>query len=192
VKLKVKKMSDYEILVEKAKKFHGGLCPGIVMGTRMTIAAMKELGLDPKEKSRDLIVYVEIDRCMTDAVQAITGCSLGHRSLKYVDYGKFAATFINMKTGKAVRVSSVEDRSKDPENQTMEEAIEKLSTIPEEELLKLEEVQMEVPENDIPGFPKQKAVCSKCGERIMDGRDITVDGEVLCKACANDPYYKSI
>lgn len=185
-------MSDYEILVEKAKKFHGGLCPGIVMGTRMTIAAMKELGLDPKEKSRDLIVYVEIDRCMTDAVQAITGCSLGHRSLKYVDYGKFAATFINMKTGKAVRVSSVEDRSKDPENQTMEEAIEKLSTMPEEELLKLEEVQMEVPENDIPGFPKQKAVCSKCGERIMDGRDITVDGEVLCKACANDAYYNSL
>lgn len=86
-------------------------------------------------------MYVEIDRCMTDAVQAITGCSLGHRSLKYVDYGKFAATFINMKTGKAVRVSSVEDRSKDPENQTMEEAIEKLSTMPEEELLKLEEVQ---------------------------------------------------
>mgnify|MGYP000958283300 FL=1 len=185
-------MSDYEILVENAKKFHGGLCPGIVMGTRMTIAAMKELGLDPKERSRDLIVYVEIDRCMTDAVQAITGCSLGHRSLKYVDYGKFAATFINMKTGKAVRVSSVEDRSKDPEDQTMEEAIEKLATMPEEELLKLEEVQMEVPENDIPGFPKQKAVCSKCGERIMDGRDVIVDGNVLCKACAKGPYYKSI
>ena len=184
-------MDDYEILVEKAKKFHGGICPGIVMGTRMTIAAMKELGLDPKERSRDLIVYVEIDRCMTDAVQAITGCSLGHRSLKYVDYGKFAATFINMETGKAVRVSSIEDRSKDPSDQTMEEAIKKLATMPEEELLKLEEVQFEVPENDIPGLPKHKAVCSKCGERIMDGRDILMDGNVVCKACADRPYYNA-
>ena len=183
-------MDDYEILVEKARKFHGGICPGIVMGTRMTIAAMKELGLDPKERSHDLIVYIEIDRCMTDAVQAITGCSLGHRSLKYVDYGKFAATFINMKTGKAVRVSSIEDRSKDPANQSMEDAVKKLATMPEEELLKLEDVKLKVPENDIPGLPQHKAVCSKCGERIMDGRDVLEDGKVVCKACADRPYYQ--
>ena len=82
-----------DIYLEKAKAFHGDVCAGIVLGTRLTLAGMKALGLDPAKKNKNLIVFVEIDRCITDAVQAITGCSLGHRTLKYVNYGKFGATF---------------------------------------------------------------------------------------------------
>ena len=67
----------------------------------MTLAAMKALGMDPAVKNKNLIVYAEIDRCMTDAVQVITGCSLGHRSLKYIDYGKFAATFVDLEYRKS-------------------------------------------------------------------------------------------
>ena len=76
-------MSDFDILLAKAKDFHGDLCAGIVLGTRMTMIGMRELGMNPMERNRNLIVYVEIDRCIADAIQAITGCSLGHRSLKY-------------------------------------------------------------------------------------------------------------
>lgn len=90
--------NEKDILLEKAKKFHGGMCPGIVIGTRMTIAGLRELGMNPFKKNHELIVYAEIDRCLTDAIQAITGVTLGHRTLKYMDYGKFAATFLNMKS----------------------------------------------------------------------------------------------
>ena len=106
-------IADRDFLLAKAKEFHGDLCAGIVLGTRMTVIGMRELGMDPKIRNRDLIVYVEIDRCIADAIQAITGCSLGHRSLKYRPYGKFAATYVNIKNGDAVRVSVVEKKRTD-------------------------------------------------------------------------------
>jgi ABC-type glutathione transport system ATPase component len=73
-------MNDYNFYLKKAGDFHGHICAGIALGTKVTLAAMKALGLDPGVRNKNLIVYVEIDRCMTDAVQAITGCSLGTRS----------------------------------------------------------------------------------------------------------------
>lgn len=182
-------MNEYEILLEKAREFHGDVCPGIVMGTRMTMAAMRELEMDPKERNRDLIVYVEIDRCMTDAVQAITGVSLGHRTLKYVDYGKFAATFVDMAKNKAIRVSTI--NRPNPEGEDMKATVQRLSKIPEKELLKIEEINMEVPENDIPGFPRHTTSCEICGEKIMDSREIILNGEILCRACADGAYYKT-
>ena len=189
-------MSDFETLLEKGKKFHGDLCPGIVMGTRMTMAGMRELGMDPLERNRNLIVYVEIDRCATDAIQAITGCSPGHRTLKLRDYGKFAATFVDTETGKAVRVSVVQKpaQERDQKNvkESMKEAIKKLSAIPEEELLRIRKVRVDIPEEDIPGFPKRKAICGICGEQILDGREVVVKGKTCCKPCAEGAYYKTL
>ena len=104
-------MSDYDALFNKAKEFHGHVCPGIVLGTRLTIAGLRELGMNPNEPTHNLIVYMEIDRCGTDAVQAITGCSLGHRSLKHKDFGKFAATFVDKPKGNAVRVA-IDERNR--------------------------------------------------------------------------------
>ena len=181
-------MNEHETLLEKARNFHGDVCPGIVMGTRMTIAAMRKLGMDPKERNRDLIVYVEIDRCMTDAVQAITGVSLGHRTLKYIDYGKFAATFVDMTKNKAVRVSTI--NRPNPEGEDMKATVERLSNMPEEELIKMEEINIGVPENDVPGFPKQTTSCEICGEKIMDGREVILNDETLCRSCAEGAYYK--
>ena len=102
--------TDLDLLLQKAKAFHGEICAGIVLGTRMTMIGMRELGMNPMEKNRNLIVYVEIDRCIADAIQAITGCSLGHRTLKYRPYGKFAATYVDLKTGSAVRVNVLEKK----------------------------------------------------------------------------------
>lgn len=98
-------MEEFDILLETAKDFHGEVCPGIVMGTRMTVAGLRELEMDPQRKNLDLIVYAEVDRCAVDAIQAITGVSLGRRTLKLMNYGIFAATFIDVKVNKAVRVS---------------------------------------------------------------------------------------
>ena len=193
-------MSDFDILLEKGRNFHGEICPGIVIGTRIAMAGMRELGMDPMEKNRDLMVYVEIDRCMADAVQAVTGISMGHRTLKYKDYGKFAATFLDLSTGKAVRVSTVEgprepsqsdDKTKNAKPD-MKGMVEKLSKVKEEELLVIEEVKVDICEHDVPGFPKYRAYCEECGDRVLDKREVIIDGKTLCKACAEIPYYQKI
>lgn len=183
-------MGDFNLLLEKAKRFHGGLCAGIVLGTRIAIAGLKTLGLNPLEKNRDLIVYVEIDRCLFDAIQAITGCSMGKRTLRYVDYGKFAATFLDMSTNKAVRVSVKEKAYKRVMENGMEAMIEAYSKMPENELLRLQEVQLKLSEMDMPGKPRQQTVCAICGECVYNGREVFVDGKPLCRSCESTSYYK--
>jgi formylmethanofuran dehydrogenase subunit E len=179
-------VSDFEFYLKKAGDYHGHICAGIALGTKMTLAAMKYLGMNPTHKNKNLIVYAEIDRCMTDAVQTITGCSLGHRSLKYVDYGKFAATFVDLNRGKAFRVSIKESFNSDG---PIEEVSRVIANTPDNEMVVLQEVKIDIPETDLPGFPTKKALCSICGERIMDGREINQGGKALCRACANGKYY---
>src|SRR3990167_8841589 len=101
-------LSWFEILLQESVQTHGHLCPGQVLGVRMSLLGLREIGIcDPKGKDRkSIIVFVEMDRCATDAVQSITGCSLGRRTMKFVDYGKMATTFLNLKTGNAIRVIS--------------------------------------------------------------------------------------
>ena len=180
-------MSDFEVFLKKAGDFHGDVCVGIVLGTRISLAALKALGLKPGVRNKSLIVYTEIDRCMTDAVQAITGCTLGHRALKYADYGKFAATFINTTTGKAVRATIKEHfNNKVP----IEETIKKIAQIPDSMLVTLDDVTVSIPDTDLPGPSLRKAVCASCGEIIMDGREVNQGGKVLCRACAYGAYYR--
>jgi len=104
-------MADLEELLHESVKVHGHLCPGQVLGVRMSILGLKSIGIgDPKGRDRkSIIVFVEMDRCATDAVQSVTGCSLGHRTMKFMDYGKMAATFVNLETGKATRIIARED-----------------------------------------------------------------------------------
>ncbi|OGO22874.1 MAG: formylmethanofuran dehydrogenase [Chloroflexi bacterium RBG_16_50_9] len=179
-------MSDYEFFLDKVGQSHGHVCTGIALGTKMTLAAMRFLGLDPHKKSRDIIAYVEIDRCMTDAVQVITGCSLGRRTLKHVDYGKFAMTLVNLTTGKAVRTLV---KQKFNQEGSVEETIKNIGAIPDNELVTLQEVLVKIPETDLPGSPRKVAICSECGERIADGRECNKGGTILCKACADGAYY---
>jgi len=183
-------MTDMDILLQKAKEFHGEICAGIVLGTRMTIIGMRELGMNPLEKSRNLIVYVEIDRCIADAIQAITGCSLGHRTLKYRPYGKFAATYVNLKTGSAVRVTVVEKkRTEKTGKEAMKDAAKILLETPEVDLFRVKRVNLTIPDGEMPGMPKYRARCIKCGEMIVDNKEILRDGAIFCGNCAGVPYY---
>jgi len=180
-------LDDFEVYLKKSVDFHGHVCAGIALGTRISLAAMKALGLKAGVRNRNLIVYTEIDRCMTDAVQTVTGCSLGHRSLKYVDYGRFAATFVNLDTGRAVRATVKEHFSNES---TIEATLNKLARIPDSELITMQEVAVNIPETDLPGPPVRKAVCTACGENIMDGREVDQGGKVFCRACAGVAYYR--
>jgi formylmethanofuran dehydrogenase subunit E len=182
-----KEIEDFYYFARKIEEFHGHICAGIAMGTKTTLAAMRVLGLDPYAKrQKDLIVYVETDRCMTDAVQGITGCALGKRSLKHIDYGKFAATFVKLSTGEAYRVTTTKDFNKDL---SVEDLLKAVSETPDDEMVLMQKVELKIPEYDLPGPPKDKAVCTTCGERVMDGRAVLKDGKPYCRACLYGAYY---
>ena len=148
-------MADINLLLAQAREFHGDMCPGIVLGTRMTMIGMRELHMDPMVRNRNLIVYVEIDRCIADAIQAITGCSLGHRTLKYLPYGKFAATFVNQATQDAVRVSVLEKKRTEKSGpETMKEAGKVLLDAPENNLFRVRRVGVAITGGGSPRPPE--------------------------------------
>lgn len=181
---------DYNECLETAKNFHGEACAGIKMGSRIAILGLEAIGItDPKGANRkDFMVYVESDRCASDAILAITGCHPGKRTLKVFNYGKMAATFVNLKTGKAVRVSS---KNREGDVVTTREMIERephgddYLMAPDEELFSVKEVTVNIPDGELPGKPMRVVTCASCGERVMDKRDVSKDGKYYCIPCAS-------
>jgi len=189
--------STFERLLEESVRIHGHLCPGQVLGVKMSMLGLKKIGIDePKGKDRkSLIVFVEMDRCATDAVQSVTGCSLGHRTMKFMDYGKMAATFLNLKSRKAIRVVAREDAREKakkyfPEIEDKYAAqLEAYKTMSDEDLFEIMDVRVPIKPEDMPGRPLKRIKCEGCGEYVQDMRDIYKDGKVLCKPCAYGGYY---
>lgn len=191
---------DFETLLRESMKIHGHLCPGQVLGVKMSILGLREIGIvDPRGKDRKgIMVFVEMDRCATDAVQSVTGCSLGHRTMKFMDYGKMAATFVNLKTGRAVRVVAKEESRQKamelfPEIENRHKAqIEAYGIMTSEELFDMMEVRVKINPEDMPGRPLRRVRCSCCGEYVQDLRDVQRNGKALCRSCADSGYYELI
>ncbi len=191
---------DFESLLNESVKIHGHLCPGQVLGVRMSMLGLRKIRIDdPKGKeNKNLIVFVEIDRCATDAIQSVTGCSLGHRTIKFMDYGKMAATFVNLKTTKAVRVIAKEDvRGKAKElfpliQDKYQAQLEAYKIMRDDELFHVIDVKVELRPEDMPGRPLRRVKCDSCGEYVQDMRDILRDGKNLCIPCAFGGYYKRL
>ena len=190
---------SFEKLLDESVKVHGHLCPGQVLGVRMSVLGLKKVGLtDPKGKDRkSIIVFVEMDRCATDAVQSVTGCSLGHRTMKFMDYGKMAATFLNLETSRAVRVFAREDSREKakvcfPDEEDKYKAqLEAYKIMTDEELFDIMEVEITMKPEDMPGRPQRRVKCDACGEYVQDMREITKGDRTLCRSCANGGYYKA-
>ena len=188
---------NFEDLLNESAKTHGHLCPGQVLGVRMSMLGLRKIGIeDPKGKDKkSLIVFVEMDRCATDAVQSVTGCSLGHRTMKFLDYGKMAAAYLNLKTNNAVRVVAREDSRERAKNyfpdieDKYKAQLEAYKIMPDEELFDVMSVKVEIRPEDMPGKPLRRVKCDKCGEHVQDMREIELDGRILCKACAYGTYY---
>lgn len=186
---------SFQSLLEEAVRFHGHLCPGQVLGVRMTLAGCRGLDLDrPRSAGKRLVIFVEIDRCATDAIQALTGVSLGKRTLKHLDYGKMAATFADTETGRAVRVVARDDarsraRAWAPGIADARQAqMAAYRMMPEAELLAIGPVVV------APGWLDRRRVrvdCSGCGESVGYEREVVIEGRTLCRACAGPPYYAS-
>lgn len=192
----MKSLDEYLIL---AAQNHGHMCPGQVLGVRMAMLGMRELGIDePAEYRKRLYTYVEIDRCATDAVSLVTGCRLGARTLKFLDYGKVAATFVDLETRHAIRVAARDDsrlRAKqvapelaDPYRQQREA----YKVMDDAELFTLCRVRVKVNDQDLPGSPRSRVACDQCGEGVNDGREQRAGGRVLCRNCAGESYYEAV
>ncbi|MBI4684433.1 MAG: LysR family transcriptional regulator [Nitrospirae bacterium] len=187
---------NFESLLEESLKFHGHICPGQVLGVRMSMLGLKKIGIeDPKGKDRkNLIVFVEMDRCATDAVQSVTGCTLGHRTMKFMDYGKMAATFLNLSTSKAVRVIAREDsrqiaKKHFPGNEDKYETqLKAYKIMTDDELFDVMDVDVKIRSEDMPGRPLKRIKCDICGEYIQDSREIVREESVLCRPCAEGGY----
>ena len=189
----MKELAEY--LVE-AERNHGHMCPGQVLGVRMAMAGCQAVGITEPKGSKRLIVFVEIDRCAADAITTVTGCRLGKRTLKFRDFGKLAATFLNTETGEAVRLVALES-SRELARQIFahlstkkEQQLAAYKTLPDLCLFRGERVQVSVPEADRPGHPLARVACDRCGEGINDGREVRDADSVLCRACAGTAYYE--
>jgi formylmethanofuran dehydrogenase subunit E len=193
----VKSLDEY---LHDAAQAHGHLCAGQVLGVRLAMLGLQKLGIDdPHGKDRKrLVTFVEIDRCATDAVAVVTGCRLGKRALKFRDWGKVAATFVDINTGKAIRIAARESskalaRELHPEiadkNQQQMLAYREIA---DGDLFTSQWVRVELPPEEFPGYKGERVVCAECGEGINFRREVQRDGRVLCRACAGDSYYEPL
>jgi len=171
--------------LERAVEFHGHLCSGQCIGVKMAHMGMRLIGIDNETDGKKIMVFLECNRCPSDSIMISTGCRIGKRTYYFNDIGKVAATFLNLETGKAVRICRTE-HCYPPEGADITQFYEAL---PESECLEAKEVNIRLGEGDYPGPPVRVVVCDACGEEVMDNRHIEQDGKSLCKSCAHGTYY---
>ena len=194
-------MQDLETLVNGAAQVHGHLCPGQVVGVRMAMLGCRLIGLDnPSSRTqiKKIIVYAEMDRCTTDAIAYVTGVKLGRRSLKFVDHGIMAATFVNLETGRAFRIISTETARElasvlmpqigDPRQQQLEA----YKIMDDQDLFTITPVRVDVPAGDMPGPTRFKAVCEDCGIVVRDKKEVLKNNKILCRPCAHGSYFTPV
>lgn len=191
-------MKNFESLLESSAAAHGHLCPGQVVGVRMAMLGCRLIGLDEPtrhDQIKKLIVYVEMDRCTGDAVAHVTGVKLGRRSLKFMDYGIMAATFLNLETGKAYRVLSTEEArdlaavyAPEIEGKSAQQ-LEAYRRMPDSVLFRVHQVKVALNEFDLPGPTRRKVPCTLCGQIVRDGREVVSGDQMLCQPCAKGAYF---
>ena len=195
-------MELIEDLLALAETAHGHLCAGQILGVRMAMLGCRRLGIDePRGRDRKrLVTFVEIDRCATDAIGVVTGCRLGKRALKFRDWGKMAATFIDIPSDRAIRIAARESSKElaralhpeiDNKNQQQMLAYRELS---DTDLFSEEWVRVTLPAKEFPGYKGDRIACANCGEGINYDRFIERGGQRLCQACSNpdERYYQPL
>lgn len=197
-------MESLDSLLREAEVAHGHLCAGQVLGVRMAMLGCRMLGIDDprgltsRADRKRLVTFVEIDRCATDAIAVVTGCRLGKRALKFRDWGKVAATFVDVNGGKAIRIAAKES-SKVLARQMHPEIVDKnqqqmlsYREISDDDLFTTQWVRVQLPPEEFPGYKGERVVCEACGEGINFRRELRREGRVLCRACAGESYYESL
>lgn len=187
---------EIERLIEISNRDHSHLCPRQILGIRIGMAGMKMLGFSDAPAKKELLVIVETDGCFVDGVSAPTGCTVGHRTLRVEDYGKVAATFVDVKTGRAVRVSprlDVRQRACEfvpEETRHYFAQMKAYQTMPDDDMLTIQEVTLTMPIGEIVVRAGVRVNCDVCGEEIINEREVHQQGLTLCRPCAAGGYYQ--
>ncbi len=182
-------------LLEASAAGHARLCPRQVLGLRMGLLGGKALGLELPRRDKRLLAIVETDGCMVSGISAATGCSVGRRTLYVMDYGKVAATLIDVQTGQAVRLAprpDVRQRATGyaPIAQSRWHAqLEGYQVMPDDELLSCQSVSLTFSLAELISAPGRRVTCEACGEEIINQREVRRDGITLCRSCADGGYY---
>jgi formylmethanofuran dehydrogenase subunit E len=150
------------------------------------------------QRGRRLFVFVETDGCFADGVSAATGCALGHRTLRLMDEGKIAATFVDLRgdPGSGIRLSPWPDaRQRACEavpgaRSRWHAMLEGYQTLRDEDLLRVQRVRLSLSLERLISRPALRVTCARCGEEIVNARERRVDGEYVCVGCANEGYYR--
>jgi len=183
-------------LLEKSMHDHDHLCPRQILGVRIGLAGLKTLGFDGPPSQKQLLVITETDGCFVDGVIAATGCTVGHRTLRVEDYGKVAATFVDTKTGRAVRVAprlGVRERARQflpDEPRHYFAQMQAYQVMPDNEMLTIQKVVLNTPVQVIVSRAGMRVNCDVCGEEIMNQREVLRGGIALCRTCATGGYYE--
>lgn len=172
--------------LDRCVAYHGHLCVGQALGVRL---ALKGMELIATRDPREMIVFIENDRCIADAIQVVTGTRIGRRSTKLINYGKMAATFLNTETGATYRLNV---RRTALDVTRSKEAAREILYLPDAELLSWRKVKVALKPEDYPGRPRRTAICARCGEKVFDGREVPSDAGPLCLACARGAYYELV
>ena len=186
-------MEPLETLLQQAEVAHGHMCAGQILGVRMALLGLKHLGIeDPRGAERKrLVTYIEIDRCATDAISMVTGCRLGKRTLKFRDWGKMAATFVDLSQDTGVRVVALETSRElaaqlHPEIESKSrQQMAAYRELDDDQLFRVHRVRVHVDPAELPGYKAERVVCGRCGEGINFGRFEKPAGQMLCLSCAH-------
>jgi formylmethanofuran dehydrogenase subunit E len=179
-----------DLALRAATRLHGGhTCAGLVLGTRLALHGAALLGLQVPDEQKRLIVTVETDRCAVDAIQAVTGCRPGRRTLRLLDHGKLAATFLDQWNGAAVRVAvrgDLRERASAGATSSDRHEVQRQAYLemPAQELFEARPVTASVDQFDLPGPPRRRVLCIDCGEEVSDGREVATESGPRCRTCA--------
>ena len=195
-------MDSFDDLLKQAEIAHGHLCAGQILGVRLAILGCARLGIEgPRGKDRKrLVTYIEIDRCATDAIGVVTGCRLGKRALKFRDWGKMAATFVDLASDRAIRISAKESSKAlarqmypDIENKNQQQ-MRAYRELNDSDLFDEQWVRVTIEPKEFPGFKGERIACDLCGEGINYDRFIRRNGQTLCLSCATpeERYYQPL
>ena len=190
-------MNDLETLLEEsAKRHHDYLCPRQVLGVRMGMYVAELFQLDLPQSDKRLYAFVETDGCLIDGIVAATGCAVGHRTMRVMDYGKSAATLVDTQTDRAIRITPArESRTRAavyaPDAPDRWHAqLAAYQVMPADELFVAHAVTLTVSLKQIISQHGHRVVCQECGEDIINEREVRVEGQILCRACVEGAYYE--
>lgn len=188
---------DIQPFLERSSARHTHLCPRQVLGVRIGLLAARLFQTPPGENpGQRLLAIVESDGCFSDAVEVATGCRMGHRRLRLEDCGKIAAAFVDTHTGRAVRIAPRPDlrqRASDclpRESRRYIAQLKAYQVLPDEELLSVEEIRLNVSPERILSRPGLRVTCARCGEEIINERELIRGGQAVCRSCAGEGYYQ--